>query len=331
MKRTAPVATNELPSSKKQKTAPLELPSIPIDGVGLLSSLIYPLDTKTFINDYWTKKVHATSINDPQRVKDLLDGPFPFHLKTSLEETASEKIHIWMPSKKNKKELISFTVDDAESALSCYHCGGSLYFRSSQELCDIFISSLMEQIGAGIGSNYSSTELRGEIEVFVSHSGHLTNWHYDFQHNFTLQLFGHKRWHLLPIDAENGSFQNVNRGNTPHFANSNEADLNAKECQIKLHRSESHNFDFDEWKNFDAEAKYKDKIKILKHTLDFPEGKARDSVYGTPQTHTDYDGYHLRADKLKSGKDRAATKSLINAFKSAGLHKMKSHTCSDRG
>ena len=71
------------------------------------------------------------------------------------------------------------------------------------------------------------------------------------------------------------------------------------------------------------ESEYKDKIKILNHTLDFPEGKARDSVYGTPETHKNYDGYHLRADKLKPGKDRAATKSLIKAFRSAGLHKLK--------
>merc|ERR1712030_251185 len=63
--------------------------------------------------------------------------------------------------------------------------------------------------------------------------------------------------------------------------------------------------------------------KILKHTLEFPIGKARDSVYGSPQTHTNYDGYHLRADKLKSGKDRAATKSLVMAFRSVGLQKVQ--------
>merc|ERR1712055_425815 len=59
------------------------------------------------------------------------------------------------------------------------------------------------------------------------------------------------------------------------------------------------------------QSRYKGRIKLLKHTLEFPAGKSRDSVYGSPQTHTDYDGYHMRADKLKSGKDRAATKSLI--------------------
>ena len=85
MKRTAAFQTNEVPSSTKQTTESLEYPNIPIDGEGLLSSLIYPLDTKTFMNDYWTKQVRATSINDPQRVKDLLDRPFPFHLKTLLE------------------------------------------------------------------------------------------------------------------------------------------------------------------------------------------------------------------------------------------------------
>merc|ERR1712105_465373 len=70
-----------------------------------------------------------------------------------------------------------------------------------------------------------------------------------------------------------------------------------------------------------ADSKYKASIKILKHTLDFPEGKARDSVYGTTLTYPNYDGYHLRADNDGPGKDRAMTKSLLNALKSSGLNR----------
>ena len=32
--------------------------------------------------------------------------------------------------------------------------------------------------------------LRGEIEVFASHKGHVTDWHFDFMENFTFQLQG---------------------------------------------------------------------------------------------------------------------------------------------
>merc|ERR1712105_209306 len=62
------------------------------------------------------------------------------------------------------------------------------------------------------------------------------------------------------------------------------------------------------------------------HTLDFPEGKARDSVYGTALTYPNYDGYHLRADKDRPGKNRAMTKSLLNALKSAGLNRKGPYT-----
>ena len=46
----------------------------------------------------------------------------------------------------------------------------------------------MNDLGIGIGANYNDGNQRGEIEVFVSHKNHLTNWHYDFQHNFTIHL-----------------------------------------------------------------------------------------------------------------------------------------------
>eukprot|EP00484_Ammonia_sp_Unknown_P016843 CAMPEP_0197042276 /NCGR_PEP_ID=MMETSP1384-20130603/18674_1 /TAXON_ID=29189 /ORGANISM="Ammonia sp." /LENGTH=302 /DNA_ID=CAMNT_0042473351 /DNA_START=10 /DNA_END=914 /DNA_ORIENTATION=- len=267
------------PPSKKSKISDgekvVKYPSIPVDGANLLSVLLHPLDKDTFLKEYWMKKHYHVDISQQERVTDLLNGPFPFHLKTLLQQTASEKIHVWMRSTQKSKQqsaasskgdLLSFTVEDYDSALSAYHCGGSLYFRSSQELADVFIPSLMQDLGIGIGSNYHDKEqgLRGEIEVFVSHKHHLTDWHTDFQHNFTIQLFGQKRWYLLPISAENSSFSNVYRGNTPHYNNQQDSDLNAKECQFKLHRSECAAFDYHEWKKFTADdEKYRDEIKVI--------------------------------------------------------------------
>lgn len=282
LSQTEEIEETESPPSKKQKidTKDIRYPSIPIDGNDLLSALIYPLSKNEFMKDYWTKKYYNVSIDNQDRVKDLLNGPFPFHLKTLLQETASQKIHVWMKNKinkeeKNKSDLLSFSVEDFDSALSCFHCGGNLYFRSSQELADVFITSIMNDLDIGIGANYNDGNQRGEIEVFVSHKNHLTNWHNDFQHNFTVQLFGHKRWYLLPIDENNCSFNNVYRGNTPHYSNNNDIDLDAKECQYKLHKSQSYKFDINKWKEFDTD-KYKNKIKIIDlkpgSTLYFPSG-----------------------------------------------------------
>lgn len=54
---------------------------------------------------------------------------------------------------------------------------------------------------------------RGEVETFISTENHLTNWHYDFQENFTIQLSGRKRWTL-----QQGKIKDPIRGCTPHYA-----------------------------------------------------------------------------------------------------------------
>ena len=93
MKRSASeLEDGESPPSKKQKVEDpnVKYPSIPIDGDNLLSVLLHPLKKDEFIEKYWTKKDYHVSIDDPERVKDLLNGPFPFHLKTLLQETASQ-------------------------------------------------------------------------------------------------------------------------------------------------------------------------------------------------------------------------------------------------
>lgn len=36
----------------------------------------------------------------------------------------------------------------------------------------------------------------GEIETFVARKGNFTDWHTDFQENFTVQLKGKKTWKL---------------------------------------------------------------------------------------------------------------------------------------
>jgi len=259
-------------------------PSIPIDGRNLLHALLFPLDRDTFLAQYWTKQAYHVLVDAPDRVHDLLNGPFPFHLKTLLQQTASDKIHVWMrasssssSSSSKSAELLSFSVDEADSAMSCYRCGGNLYFRASQQLTDMFIPSLMTDLGVGIGTFYAEQSLRGEIEVFASHKQHVTEWHTDFQHNFTIQLYGRKRWYLLPIEEDTNSFFNVYRGTTPHYGNRSESDMESKECQIKLHTAECASFDYERWRQFEVEQRFRDKIKVIELTpgsvLYFPSGQ----------------------------------------------------------
>lgn len=54
---------------------------------------------------------------------------------------------------------------------------------------------------------------RGEIETFITKQNHFTDWHQDFQENFTIQLQGVKRWLL-----KRGAVEEPMLGVTPHYA-----------------------------------------------------------------------------------------------------------------
>lgn len=63
----------------------------------------------------------------------------------------------------------------------------------------------------------------GEIETFVSRAGNYTDWHTDFQENFTLQLKGTKTWKLLRSGLEAPLL-----GFTPHYKNSGNLEMQQK-------------------------------------------------------------------------------------------------------
>jgi len=48
----------------------------------------------------------------------------------------------------------------------------------------------------GTTSSTSVGDTTGEIETFVSRKGNYTDWHMDFQENFTIQVKGSKKWRL---------------------------------------------------------------------------------------------------------------------------------------
>jgi hypothetical protein len=65
----------------------------------------------------------------------------------------------------------------------------------------------------GTATELSAGDTMGEIEVFVSRADNYTDFHTDFQENFTMQLKGRKQWRLLVEPSLNAPVL----GFTPHY------------------------------------------------------------------------------------------------------------------
>jgi hypothetical protein len=142
-------------------------------------------------------------------------------------------LHIWHPPKgssKAKKQTISnVDTDDIDDAIKAYKSGASLYFSSSLEFRNLFCKQLQFQMGhdfagyfPGTGTELTPGDTMGEIEIFVSRADNFTDFHTDFQENFTFQLKGSKRWHLrafMPAPL---------LGFTPHYENTGNLETQSK-------------------------------------------------------------------------------------------------------
>ena len=121
------------------------------------------------------------------------------------ENTASEKIHIWFPKKHDEHEekkkpksstnIKSFGTEETELAVAAYErSGASLYFGSSLEFRNMYCKALTYQMGINFGAYFADYNTMCEIETFWSKKSNLTDYHTDFQENFTLQIKGSKTW-----------------------------------------------------------------------------------------------------------------------------------------
>ena len=113
--------------------------------------------------------------------------------------------------------------------MACYRAGASLYFRAPNDISDLLVTSLTQQLGLSFAAQYPDMAPRSEVETFVSRQGRITDWHFDFMQNFTLQIAGTKRWLLYP-----GSIRNPVRGCTPQWNTADERSLDAAETQLKI-------------------------------------------------------------------------------------------------
>eukprot|EP00962_Isochrysis_galbana_P026332 scaffold8155_cov111-Isochrysis_galbana.AAC.1 len=235
----------------------------------LLSQLVHPLSPAAFVRRVYRLRVLATH-GPASRFDPVAEHLHRLSLRKLLDDTPSEAIHVWVarhmgPSRgaaasdseaaastshEDRERLPaalaaaahgdaavdgargadSFKTEDSSAALTCYRAGASLYFRAPEDVSDLLVTSLSQQLGMSFGALHPDGAHRSEVETFASRAGHVTGWHFDFQHNFTLQLRGRKRWTLRP-----GTVHDPVRGCTPMWTNSDAVTRDAAEAQAKNH------------------------------------------------------------------------------------------------
>lgn len=157
---------------------------------------------------------------------------YGLNVKEMCENTASDNIHIWFPMKqggdKDYTTIRSFGTEDTEMAVTAYERGqASLYFGSSLQFRNLYCKALTYQMGMNFGAYFSDYNTMGEIETFLSKKGNLTDYHLDFQENFTLQIKGSKTWRF-----KRSGLKYPLLGYTPHYTKSGNL-----EEQSKVHLS----------------------------------------------------------------------------------------------
>mmetsp|Transcript_8323 Transcript_8323/g.10597 ORF Transcript_8323/g.10597 Transcript_8323/m.10597 type:complete len:262 (-) Transcript_8323:26-811(-) len=152
---------------------------------------------KDFLQFHWRK--HCVVVKGAGRKVNKL---VPRSIKRLCEESSSEAIQIWLQTK-SKLETLETT--DAASATRLHRAGLVLYCRAPERTEEVLIGSMIRDTDFGLpqAADLDSDEPHhfaawGEVECFLSHKDHVTDFHYDFQENFTLQIRGTKRWTLRP-------------------------------------------------------------------------------------------------------------------------------------
>lgn len=192
----------------------------------LLRRLLAPLEPLAFLQENWARQ--AVVLQGPNSRVRLLVRDFlhDLDLPALLQDSPSSSIHAWLKSTESSTPQLESAMVDTEAALSLAKAGVSLYFRAPEELENILVPGLATALGTCMaGQHPGDGAPRGEIETFVSGRGHVTGWHTDFQHNFTFQLRGEKRWRF-----KHGPVAHNIRALTPHYRT-----MSTYEMQMKIH------------------------------------------------------------------------------------------------
>lgn len=137
----------------------------------------------------------------PERHEKISMSLFDLDSRQIIEHTASDNCFVWIATPEGR--LRSMEVSDPATAHALHQAGHATYCRAPPDLESALVQALM--VGPG----------RGEVEIFQGTSQHTTDWHFDFQENFTFQLSGTKRWSL-----QHSTVRHPLRGCTPHYQSS---------------------------------------------------------------------------------------------------------------
>lgn len=207
------------------------------------------ISSDEFLTSIFRKRAaHITCVESSQdeihrkiRVEALCKEMHNLDVEALLRTTSSENIFLWLresrskcpdarlegePQKVSSSKLArtsdslirSTEISDPDEAFILHKTRGhATYCRAPPKVEQNLVSSLLKAIGLGCGQYDPSGESmeclgRGEVETFISTPNHVTDWHYDFQDNYTIQLSGVKRWTL-----QQGTIVDPLRGCTPHY------------------------------------------------------------------------------------------------------------------
>ena len=67
-------------------------------------------------------------------------------------------------------------VSEPRDAVTLFEAGASLYFLSSQAMADEYIGAMNRDLHLGIAGHFPNGDVRGEVEIFASRKGHVTDW-----------------------------------------------------------------------------------------------------------------------------------------------------------
>ena len=210
---------------------------IDISSKSLFETLVYPVTKDDFLRTYFRRKaLHLRQGHGSDRHKDLIEN----HLQDLdpsflLHETSSENVFVWVvpnanddDSKATSSKIHSLEFADPQQAVLLHAAGHATYCRAPPSVEQPMVANMLHGTGLGCGQYDPSgtgraTLGRGEVEIFMGTASHTTQWHYDFQENFTIQLSGSKRWTL-----QESTVRYPLRGCTPHYA-----DADVVESQLK--------------------------------------------------------------------------------------------------
>lgn len=205
-----------------------------LTGGDFLETFCYPVSRDEFFKRYWQRKAlvirQSSSSSPSSRFSPRVLHEYLLDLDVDLltQASPSEQIHVWLPTQRGVAAT-SFPAD-TQAALSCHRLvGASLYFRAPQPFTDALVSAALLSLGCSFAGWTASGEMCGEIETFFSRPGSVTNFHYDFQQNFTFQLQGSKKWTLqrTPVVAPS-------RGFTPHFTGMSREVREKQACSARM-------------------------------------------------------------------------------------------------